>query len=281
MKKLLEIIGLISLMCFSFFYTEKTISVVKEYDDIMIILKEEAKKYEVKYMDAKIEKNTIIPGLKGKCVNINKSYSKMKRYGSYNESLLVFSNIYPKITIEKNKDKYIISGNKEKKMISLIFLVDENTKIDKVVNILNDKKTKGNFFVDGLWLEKNSNLIPVLVKDGHNIGNLSYNLDYNNSSFVWMDTIIKKIGKQSTSYCYNEKDDNKTLQTCSLNKDYTIRPNIITNKNPLKTIKENLISGSIISLKINDKTEQELKIIINYINSKGYKIVNLEEHLKE
>lgn len=154
MKKLFEIIGFISLMCFSFFYTEKTVSVVKEYDDIMITLREEAKKYELEYIDAKINNNTIIPGLKGKRVNINKSYSKMKRYGSYNESLLVFSDIYPKITLEKNKDKYIISGNKDKKMVSLIFLVEENTKIDKVVKILNDKKIKANFFIDGLWLEK-------------------------------------------------------------------------------------------------------------------------------
>ena len=110
---------------------------------------------------------------------------------------------------------------------------------------------------------------------------VSDNLDYNNSSFIWMDTIIKKIGKQKTSYCYNEKEDKSALSICSLNKDYTIRPNIITNKNPLKKIKESLSSGSIISMKINSETEEQLKLIINYINSKGYKIVNLEEHLKE
>ena len=281
MKKLFQIIGFISLMCFSFFYTEKTVSVVKEYDTIMITLRNEASKYESEAIDAKIEGNTIIPGLNGKKVNINKSYSKMKRYGSYNESLLVFSDMLPKITLEKNKNKYIISGNKEKKMVSLIFIVEENTKIDNIVNILNEKKVKGNFFVEGLWLEKNSNLINPLIKDNHNIGNLSYNLDYSNSSFVWIDTIIKKIGKQKTSYCYNEKEDKTTLSACSLNKDYTIRPNIITDKNPLKTIKENLTSGSLISIKINNDTEEELKLIINYINSKGYKIVNLEEHLKE
>ncbi len=268
-------------MCFSFFYTEKTVNVVKEYDNIMITLKNEASKYESLAIDAKIVNNTIIPGLNGKKVNLNKSYSKMKRYGSYNESLLVFSSKSPKITLEKNKDKYIISGNKEKKMVSLIFLVDENTKIDKILQILKEKNIKGNFFVEGLWLEKNSNLAVSLINDKHNIGNLSYNLDYNNSSFIWMDTIIKKIGKQKTSYCYNEKEDKSALSICSLNKDYTIRPNIITNKNPLKKIKESLSSGSIISMKINSETEEQLKLIINYINSKGYKIVNLEEHLKE
>ena len=37
MKRFFEILGFLSLVCFSFFYTEKTIDVVKEVDDIMII----------------------------------------------------------------------------------------------------------------------------------------------------------------------------------------------------------------------------------------------------
>ena len=45
MKKLFQIIGIISLMGFSFFYTEKTVSVVKEYDTIMIDIKNVEKKY--------------------------------------------------------------------------------------------------------------------------------------------------------------------------------------------------------------------------------------------
>ena len=40
MKKLFEILGIIALMSFSFFYTEKTLSVVKENDEIMIEIKE-------------------------------------------------------------------------------------------------------------------------------------------------------------------------------------------------------------------------------------------------
>ena len=41
MRRFFEILGFLSLVCFSFFYTEKTIDVVKEVDDIMITLKEE------------------------------------------------------------------------------------------------------------------------------------------------------------------------------------------------------------------------------------------------
>ena len=46
MKKLFQIIGIISLMGFSFFYTEKTVSVVKEYDTIMIDIKNVEKNYQ-------------------------------------------------------------------------------------------------------------------------------------------------------------------------------------------------------------------------------------------
>lgn len=40
MKKLFEAVGFITLICLSFVYTEKTVNVVKEYDDIMITIKE-------------------------------------------------------------------------------------------------------------------------------------------------------------------------------------------------------------------------------------------------
>ena len=58
-------------------------------------------------------------------------------------------------------------------------------------------------------------------------------------------------------------------------------PNIIVKNNPLITIKQNLVGGSIISLKINDNVINELPLIINYINSKDLNIINIEELLDE
>ena len=51
-------------------------------------------------------------------------------------------------------NKYIISGNKSKNMVSLIFIVSGNTNIDKVLSIVENKDVKVNFFVDGSWVEK-------------------------------------------------------------------------------------------------------------------------------
>ena len=152
MKKLFQIIGIISLMGISFFYTEKTVSVVKEYDDIMITLKNNQNKYNKIYENAIINKDTIIPGISGSKVDLNKSYSKMKRYGKYNESLIVIKKIKPKISIDNNK-KCIISGNKKIKNISLVFIGD----IDNIINILDKKNVKGNFIVSNDWIENNMN----------------------------------------------------------------------------------------------------------------------------
>ncbi len=279
MKKLFQIIGFISLIGFSFFYTEKTISVVKEYDDIMINIKSVSNKYQKDYIDASIVGNKIIPGVSGVKVDLNRSYSKMKRYGSFEESLIVLKKVNPSILLEKNKHKYIISGNQNKKMVSLIFLVDANSNIDNIINILDKKGVKGNFFVDGKWLEKNSNLVPILIRENHVIGNLSYNNDYLDSSFVWMETIIEKIGKQSVGYCYTEVENKDIIDTCKLNDNYTIMPSIVVKNSPYMEVRENLKSGSIISFKINSRLEEELPIIINFIKSRGYKIKNLNEHL--
>ena len=106
-------------------------------------------------------------------------------------------------------------------------------------------------------------------------------MDYLDSSFVWMETIIEKIGNQNIGYCYSEKENKDIINICKKNNNYTIMPNIIIEDNPYTNVKENLVSGSIISFKINDNLIEELPIIINYIKSKGYKIENLNIHLEE
>ena len=281
MKRFFSIIGIITILCLSFFYTEKITMVVKEYDDIMIQIKNENQTYKIEPIDAIIKSNTIIPGLSGKEIDEDKTYSKMKRYGKFNKNLIIYKNITPTISIKDNLNKYIIGGNSKKLMVSLIFLVESNSKIDEVNKILEKNNIKANFFIDGNWLENNNQLVTELINNGHNIGNLSYNRDYTNPSYPWADTIIKKIGKQDFSYCYNDQDDELSLNLCALYNNYTIRPNVIIKNNALKQVKENIKSGSIISFKITKDLENELDVIIKYIKSKGLTIETLNNHLKE
>ena len=281
MRKFFQIVGMISLICVSFFFTEKTASVVKEADTIMIEIKKEYDSNKKEPVDAVIRGNTIIPGISGSEIDIEKSYQNMKRYGSYLESLLEYKVVSPKVSITKNYDKYVVSGNSSKNMVSLIFLVKPEDQIEEVIKQLEKTNTKASFFLDGNWFEKNNQKVLELIDAGYEVGNLSYQNNYQDSSFVWMDTIIKKVGNQKISYCYSEIENLNDLDLCALHKNYTIMPTIVIKSYPYKEVKDQLTAGSIISLPINDTVITELQSIIRFIESKGYTIHTLEEHLKE
>ncbi len=205
----------------------------------------------------------------------------MRKYGGFNKNLLEYNEIKPKNKLEDNLDKYIISGNKNKYMVSLIFLAEDSDNIDKILSILENKNVKANFFIDGAWLEKNNELLSEIISKGYDVGNLSYNRNYQNSSFAWMDTIIKRLSHEKYGFCYSEEENIDDLKLCAMNNNFTIKPSIIVKNYPLKEIKSSITNGSIIAMPINKALEQELPAIINYINSRGLEIVNLKELLKE
>lgn len=281
MKRFFEILGFLSLVCFSFFYTEKTIDVVKEVDDIMITLKEQAPKYQVKAENAKIDGKFMTPGISGKIVNLQKSYEEMKHYGKFHPNLLVYDKVSPEISIKNRYDKYIKTGNPKKRQVSFLFIVDEKGNPSPIIEILKEKKVTGTFFIDGSWLEKNQNELVSLIEGKFTVGNYSYRGDYGHESFVWIDTIIKRVGGQKQSYCLVEKENKKALSTCKLQKDYTIYPNIIMKENPYSELTEQVESGSIILMRLDAQVKKELPLMITYLKQKGYEIVNLEQLLEE
>lgn len=279
MKKIFESIGFITLILFSFVYTNKITTVIKENDDILEQIKSIENQYKTEPINAVINENTIITGVSGSQIDIQESYKKMKKTNQFNTNLLVYEKIKPTISVKNNYDKYIIKSSKN--VISLIFLVEQYNDINKVLTILDKYDIKANFFTDGNWFEDNNNKVISLIEEGHIVGNLGYNYDYKVNGVSWMNTIVTKIGNQKDSYCYVEEENEETLNICRQNKSYTIMPNIIVKNNPLITIKQNLVGGSIISLKINDNVINELPLIINYINSKDLNIINIEELLDE
>lgn len=282
MKKFFSVIGIITLAIVSFIYTDKTIDVAKQFDNVMTTINEVSGDYYVDPIDGIIIDDILfIPGVSGREVDQNKSYKSMRKFGGFNKNLLEYKEIKPQNTLEDNLNKYIISGNKSKNTVSLIFIVSGNTNIDKVLSIVENKDVKVNFFVDGSWVEKNNELLKELIDKNYTIGNLSYNMDYQNSAFSWIDTIIKRMSHEKYGYCYSVEENLDNLKLCAMNKNFTIKPSIVVKKYPLKEIKEQISNGSIISIPINSSVEEELPTIINYINSKGLKIVSLNELLKE
>ena len=101
--KLLKIIGLFCLFCFTFLYTEKIINVSMDQDEIMIKIKDEATHLNTPPTDAIITNDTIIPGKIGKEVSLEPSYKAMKKLDT---TTLHFS--YIKISILKHLSTTII-----------------------------------------------------------------------------------------------------------------------------------------------------------------------------
>ena len=107
-KKLIRPILIILLVGFSFFYTEQSIDLIRNTDPLMKQIKKSNYKYEIKPTNAKIKNNTIIPGTTGKEIDYEKTYTNMKKYGTYNESLTSLKETKPTISIDDIYDKFII-----------------------------------------------------------------------------------------------------------------------------------------------------------------------------
>lgn len=279
-KKYFQMIGIISLACFSFIFTEKTALVVRNSDELMKTIKEQSNIYEVQSVNAEIKDDTIVPGVTGKKVNSSRSYKNMKRLGKFNEKLLIYDLILPDVSITRTYDKYIVKGNAKRNMVSIIFKVKTNTKVNDVESVLSHSN-KYNLFLDGKWVEKNEKFLKTLEGNNYNFGNMGYNGNYLDSGYIWVNSVINRYSTQRNSYCYVEEKKEADLKICAKEKSYTILPSIIVKENPLIEIKEKISAGDIISLDINDKTIKELPLINSYINSKGYSIVTLDELLDE
>lgn len=151
MKKFFSLLGLLTLMLCSYSYSSFSVSVIKEYDDLMVYINEIKDQYSIKSVDATINGNSIIPGIKGKEIDVSESYNKMKKINKFNSSLIVYKDVKPNISLEDNKDKYIVSGNKNKSRVSIILKVNSMDKLTSLNNFnfdytFDNKKTKVNNF---------------------------------------------------------------------------------------------------------------------------------------
>ncbi len=276
MKTFFKLTGLLVLFFFSFFYTEKVINVITEQDEIMIKIKENEEKNNIPSTNAIINENTITPGLSGKEINIDKSYKEMKKLGTYNENMLVYTKVLPEVSINNNKNKYIRNGNKNFNEVSLIFKINKNTDLQKLLTLLDKNNTKANLFISYEYLEKHINEIEK--KKNIEYYNYGKNGIYNDEIILVANNIISRKSNPA-SICLTETNANNTLQICSENEQFTIYPEIINGT--LNSIKSKISNGSIISFEVTSTTLNELPLIINYINSKGYTISLLSELINE
>jgi len=278
MKNIVKIIGLFVLIVFSFFYSDKVASVISSKDSLMVKIDNAAANYDVKSISGIIKDNTIIPGIRGRKVNINNSYKKMREYGEFNDDLIVYDYINPSNSLEDNKDKFIISGNDTKNMVSIIFILDNVKYIDKLDSVVKNKGIVINYFVSSNFLISNSTYITNL----NNVEIYNYGDDgkYYPDNLLFYNNFITRITNNKAIYCLSLDYDSDVLSLCSKNNLYTVVPNIIKS-DPYIGVKNSVKSGSIILFELNNNSITELSIIIDYIKGKGLDIVGLSNLLSE
>lgn len=278
-KKIINGIIGVFLLLFSFYYTDLSINLIRQNDPIMKEIKKSNKKFYIKSVNAKIDGNKIIPGRNGREVDLNKSFSKMKRYGSFNENLTVFKSIKPVISTDDYYDKYITSGGGDDLEIALVFTINNNIDPTNIINILNSKGIKSTFFIDGLWLENNMDKVELMKN--YELELLSYDNKYSEIYFSSSLNRLSSITGRNNLYCFSDYDNKEVINLCSKYKLHTIIPTIKVGNYLYNDVVHKVRFSDIVWVPINTTSEIELGVSIDYLISKGYNFVFLRDLLSE
>ena len=73
-KNFFSVVGVIALVCFSFYYTDLATIIIKENDPIMKEIKRVSNHYKEESVNATLHQNNIIPGISGLQLDIEKTY---------------------------------------------------------------------------------------------------------------------------------------------------------------------------------------------------------------
>ena len=279
MKKIIQIIGLVVFILFGFFYTDKVLEVVREEDNIMIKLNGIKDMVRVNPIDAVVTSDTVIPGVNGRDINIDKSYKAMKNTGIFNEKDIVYDVVYPDVSVIQHKDKFLIQGNGSRQMVSLIFILDSNKYLDKINSIVDNKGIVVNYFVNYGYLISNSTKIKDI--SNHEFYSYGDNGNYTPDNILFSNNLISRISNNNANLCLTNEMNKNILELCSRSDLYTIVPTIDASMDAYNMVKNHLSSGSMILLRMNQDTIRELGIIIDYIKGKGLKIGGLSRLLTE
>ncbi|MBD1380060.1 polysaccharide deacetylase family protein [Metabacillus arenae] len=170
-----------------------TMAVANMETDLYSEISEKAKSYEVPAQDAQIHRVwKAIPGYNGLTVDIGASYKKMKNKKKFEEDLLVYKQVPPKIHLSDLPPQPIYRGHEDKPMVSfLINVAWGNEYLPDMLDVLNKHHVKATFFLEGRWVKENPDMARMIHDAGHLIGNHSYS--HPDMSKLTREQIIKQL----------------------------------------------------------------------------------------
>lgn len=252
MKRYFSYFGIGIFVAFSFYFTDKISTVAFNKNELVKKIKDMQTFYYEEAEDAKIDlsHNTIIPGKFGKKINTTESYLNMSDFKIFNEGYLVFDLKKPNISLENNKDKFIISGNPKKRNVSLL-VADENKFVDYFLSnkikfsIINKNNTKYRHFI---------------------------NAASNETDFKLLNRFAYK-----SKFCLKHFS---IIRLCKKYNYYLIDTNVVLQREGFNKIKSKIKSGAIIIIN-NDVTFEDLTLLISEIRFKDLEIVSITKLISE
>ena len=253
MKKI-KYLSFAIIIVLSFYVTDQIMIYIDNQSPLMKTIKEEENNYNISPVNAIIKDNMIIPGIKGKEVNRRKSLLKMEEFGVFNETYLIYDDIYPEITLRDNKDKIIIKGNSIKREVSLI--LEENSLLEDYLNESNIKY----------------NLLSKIQS------NLSIEREYINAEndekkFSDLNSLLNK-NSLNKNICFLNYSN---INLCKKNNNYIVKHTL---KSTNRELLSKLNSGDIILI-TNNTSLETLKLILNEIRKLDLDIVYLSKLISE
>lgn len=254
--KLFRNIGIIGIVIFSFFYTEKIANYMLENNDLYKEITNEKDNYEVASVNASINGDYIVPGLNGKVVDVRDSYYNMKDMEIFNSYYLMYDVTYPDVSLNSNVDKIINKGNSAKRSVSFILEYDED-----IINYFEDNNYPASVVVTKETFSQESKLEQ---------------LNGDVSSFDDLETLLSKYSNNS-NVCYVTPTNE---DICRKHSKYLVKTDKIINNSTIIDIKNNIESGDIYYVSKNTDTKS-IQLIINSIIFKDLDIVKISELISE
>ena len=256
MKKFYQYFGIMVIMLFSFYYTEKIAVLMQKKDPLYQEIEASKVNEEITSVNAIIDGDYIVPGVNGLSVNAHKSFQKLKSFGVFNRYYLFFDQVVPEISLENNKDKIIKEGNKQKKSVAIVLEYNEE-KIDYLKN-------------------KNKNFSVLVTSESRKTDATYEQINHDFKNYKEVDKELDK-NSQNVHICII---DSSNLETCKKNKKYLVEKNLELNSTNIAKIKGNISSGSIIFVN-QTATTVDLDILLKQIDSQGLKVTSLSTLILE
>lgn len=266
------------------------------YKEIM----EKAKNYEKPASDAKIDRVwKKMPGYNGLKVDIEASFEKMKPHGKFLEEKLVYKQTSPRVHLHQLPPSPIYRGHPEKPMVTfLINVAWGNEYLSSILQDLKKHHVYATFFLEGRWAKQHPELVKMIDKGGHEIGNHSYS--HPDMKKISRERIVEELQKTNeiiqattgkTPIWFAPPSGsfrNEVVEIAANMKMETIMwtvdtidwqkpsPSVIINR-----VLKQVHNGAIILMHPTESTAKALDTLINNLKKKGYKIGSLSELLDE